>query len=126
MFIIKYYILGALISLLAAIYTPQIIVSLLFLWISLSLALVSVAYVFDIPSIFRKNQDGKIVRWIRWAFIPFLLGARAYNAWERRRDTVPPIQKVSDNLYLSRRLFQSDLDFLESNEISCIVDVTAE
>ena len=112
MFIIKYYILGALISLLAAIYIPQIMVSLLFLWVSLSLALVSVAYVFDIPSIFRKNQDGKIVRWIRWAFIPFLLGARAYNAWERRRDTVPPIQKVSDNLYLSRRLFQSDLDFL--------------
>ncbi len=89
MFIIKYYILGALISLLAAIYIPQIMVSLLFLWVSLSLALVSVAYVFDIPSIFRKNQDGKIVRWIRWAFIPpFLLGARAYNAWERRRDTV--------------------------------------
>ncbi len=55
MFIIKYYILGALISLLAAIHTPQIIVSLLFLWISLSLALVSVAYVFDIPSIFRKK-----------------------------------------------------------------------
>lgn len=74
MFIIKYYILGALISLLAAIYTPQIIVSLLFLWISLSLALVSVAYVFDIPSIFRKNQDGKIVRWIRWAFIHFYWG----------------------------------------------------
>ncbi|PFG45612.1 YegS/Rv2252/BmrU family lipid kinase [Vibrio sp. ES.051] len=126
MFIIKYYILGALISLLAAIYIPQIIISLLLLWVSLSLTLVSVAYVFDIPSIFRKNQDGKIVRWIRWAFIPFLLGARAYNAWERRRDIVPPIQKVSDNLYLSRRLFQSDLDFLESNDISCIVDVTAE
>ena len=43
MFIIKYYILGALISLLAAIYIPQIMVSLLFLWVSLSLALVSVA-----------------------------------------------------------------------------------
>lgn len=126
MFIIKYYILGALVSLLVAIYTPQIIISLLFLWVSLSLALVCVAYVFDIPSIFRKNQDGKIIWWIRWAFIPFLLGAKAYNAWERRRDTVPPIQKVSDNLFLSRRLFQSDLDFLESQDISCIVDVTAE
>ncbi|MCV5372059.1 hypothetical protein OFD18_28120, partial [Escherichia coli] len=73
-----------------------------------------------------KSQDGKIVWWIRWAFIPFLLGAKAYNAWERRRDTVPPIQQVSENLYLSRRLFPSDLAFLDSHDISCIVDVTAE
>lgn len=126
MFIIKYYVLGALISLLAAIYTPQVIISLLLFWVSFSLLLVSIAYVFDIPSIFRKSQDGKITWWVRWAFIPFLLGAKAYNAWERRNDKVPPIQQVSDNLYLSRRLFQSDLDFLESNDISCIVDVTAE
>lgn len=60
MFIIKYYILGALISLLAAIYIPQIMVSLLFLWVSLSLALVSVAYVFDIPSIFRKTKTARL------------------------------------------------------------------
>ncbi len=126
MFIVKYYLLGALVALLAAIYMPQIVVSLLLLWVSLSLALVSAAYLFDFPSIFRKSQDGKIVWWIRWAFIPFLLGAKAYNAWERRRDTVPPIQQVSDNLYVSRRLFPSDLAFLDSHDISCIVDVTAE
>lgn len=83
MFIVKYYLLGALVALLAAIYIPQIVVSLLLLWVSLSLALVSAAYLFDFPSIFRKSQDGKIVWWIRWAFIPFLLGAKAYNAWER-------------------------------------------
>ena len=43
MFIIKYYILGALICLLAAMYIPQIMVSLLLYWVSLYLALVSVA-----------------------------------------------------------------------------------
>lgn len=126
MFIVKYYLLGALMLLFAALYIPQLIVSLLLLWASLSLALVSAAYLFDFPSIFRKSHDGKIVWWIRWAFIPFLLGAKAYNAWERRRDTVPPIQQVSQHLYLSRRLFPSDLAFLESHNISCIVDVTAE
>ncbi|ASA54825.1 diacylglycerol kinase family protein [Vibrio gazogenes] len=126
MFIVKYYLLGAVVSLLAAIYTPPMMVSILLLWVSLSLALVSVAYLFDFPSLFRKSQDGKIVWWIRWAFIPFLLGARAYNAWERRHDSVPPIQQVRDQLYLSRRLFPSDLEFLESHDISCIVDVTAE
>ncbi|WNJ95581.1 diacylglycerol kinase family protein [Vibrio ruber] len=126
MFIVKYYLFGALASLLAAIYMPYIVLSILLLWVSLSLALVSGAYWFDFPSMFRKSQDGKIVWWIRWAFIPFLWGAKAYNAWERRHDTVPPIQQVSDNLYLSRRLFRSDLAFLESHDISCIVDVTAE
>ncbi|EVU14730.1 putative membrane protein, partial [Vibrio parahaemolyticus V-223/04] len=53
MFIVKYYLLGALVALLAAIYIPQIVVSLLLLWVSLSLALVSAAYLFDFPSIFR-------------------------------------------------------------------------
>ncbi|MDW6092537.1 diacylglycerol kinase family protein [Vibrio rhizosphaerae] len=126
MFIVKYYLLGAFASLLAAIYMPYIIVSILLLWVSLSLVFVSIAYLFDFPSMFRKSQDGKIVWWIRWAFIPFLLGARAYNAWERRHDSVPPIQQVNDHLYLSRRLFPGDLAFLESHDISCIVDVTAE
>lgn len=49
MFIVKYYLLGALVALLAAIYIPQIVVSLLLLWVSLSLALVSAAYLFDFP-----------------------------------------------------------------------------
>ncbi|GGB10820.1 diacylglycerol kinase family protein [Agarivorans gilvus] len=126
MFIIKYYLLGALLTLITAIYIPQLIISLLLFWVSLSLALVSIAYLFDFPSIFRKSQDGKIVWWIRWAFIPFLLGAKIYNAWQRRHDSVPPIQQVGENLYLSRRLFPSDLEFLEAHDISCIVDVTAE
>lgn len=126
MFIIKYYVIGALASLTLAILSPYVIVSLVFLWISLSLALVSIAYIYDIPSLFRKNEDGKIVWWIRWGFIPFLLGVKGYNAWVRRNDSVPPIQKINEHIYLSRRLFQSDLDFLQSNQISCIVDVTAE
>ena len=126
MFITKYYLLGALLSLALAWLLPTLLLTLLFTWISLSLAIVSIAYLIDIPSIFRKNSDGKIVWWIRWAFIPFLLGVRAYNAWERKHDDVPPIQKISDHLYLSRRLLSSDLDYLKSQNIDCIVDVTAE
>lgn len=126
MFIVKYYLLGAMIALFAALYLPNVVVRTLLVWVSLSLTLVSAAYLFDFPFIFRKRQDGKIVWWIRWAFIPFLLGAKAYNAWARRRDTVPPIQQVSDNLFISRRLFPGDLTFLETHNIACIVDVTAE
>lgn len=126
MFITKYYLLGTLLSLALAWYLPTLILTLLFSWVALSLAIVSLAYLIDIPSIFRKNNDGKIVWWIRWAFIPFLLGVKAYNAWERKHDKVPPIQKITDNLYLSRRLLSTDLDYLKSQDIDCIVDVTAE
>lgn len=126
MFIVKYYILAALLCLFAAILMPYVILQILFSWCFLSLTLVSFAYAFDIPSIFRKRQDGKIAAWIRWAYIPFLLGAKAYNAWARRYDTVPAIQQVLPGLYLSRRLLPSDLEELNDKKINCIVDVTAE
>ena len=126
MFITKYYLLGALLSLALAWLLPTLLLTLLFSWVALSLAIVSIAYLIDMPSIFRKNSDGKIVWWIRWVFIPFLLGVRAYNAWERKHDDVPPIQKIANHLYLSRRLLSSDLDYLKSQNIDCIVEVTAE
>ncbi|WP_298942516.1 diacylglycerol kinase family protein [uncultured Psychromonas sp.] len=126
MFITKYYLFGTLLSLALAWFLPMLILKILFSWVALSLAIVSVAYLFDIPSIFRKNSDGKILWWIQWAFIPFLLGVKAYNAWARKNDDVPPIQKITNNLYLSRRLLSSDLEYLKSQNIDCIVDVTAE
>lgn len=126
MFITKYYLLGTLLSIALAWFSPFLILKLLFSWIAVSLAIISFAYIINIPSIFRKNSDGKIVWWIQWAFIPFLIGIKAYNAWARKNDDVPPIQKITENLYLSRRLLSSDLDYLISQNIDCIVDVTAE
>lgn len=126
MFIIKYYLLGAVATVILALLISQWFFSGLLLWIAISLFLVCGAYLFDIPAIFRKNEDGQISRWIRWAFIPFLFGAKLYNAWVRRHDTVEPIQKISSGLYLSRRLLPNDIEVLKSKEISCIVDVTAE
>ncbi|WP_025565615.1 diacylglycerol kinase family protein [Psychromonas sp. SP041] len=126
MFITKYYLFGSLLSLALAWFIPLLILKILFSWVALSLAIVSLAYLFDTPSIFRKNSDGKILWWIQWAFIPFLLGVKAYNAWARKNDEVPPIQKITNNLYLSRRLLSFDLAYLKSKNIDCIVDVTAE
>ncbi|MDN2664886.1 diacylglycerol kinase family protein [Psychromonas sp. 14N.309.X.WAT.B.A12] len=126
MFITKYYLLGVLLSAALAWFTPWLVLKLLFTWVALSLAIVSFAYLFNIPSVFRKNSDGKIVYWIQWAFIPFMLGIRGYNAWARKYDSVPAIQKISDDLYLSRRLLPSDLDYLKSQNIDCILDLTAE
>ncbi|WP_413692224.1 diacylglycerol kinase family protein [Pseudoalteromonas sp. KJ10-2] len=126
MFITKYYLLGVAISTTLAWLMPWLILKLLFMWVALSLAIVSFAYLVNFPSIFRKNSDGKIVAWIQWLFIPFMLGIRGYNAWARKYDSVPAIQKISDDLYLSRRLLPSDLEFLKSQNIDCILDLTAE
>ncbi|MEO9654228.1 diacylglycerol kinase family protein [Marinomonas sp.] len=126
MFIVKYYLVIAMVCLAAAVAVPNLAISAFFVWCFLSFSLVSCAYVFDIPAIFRKRQDGKIHWWIRWAFIPFLLCVKFYNAWAIKRDKVDPIQQVAPNLYVSRRLFRADLAFLESQNISCILDVTAE
>lgn len=126
MFMTKFYLLSVLLSLALAWFIPILILKVIFLWTALSLMIVSFAYIFDTPSIFRKNNDGKIIWWVRWAFIPFLLGIRAYNLWAIKKDNVPPIQKITDHLFLSRRLLPSDLDYLKAQKIECIVDVTAE
>src|SRR6056297_79703 len=126
MFIFKYYFLGALVAVLLGFLIDQWVISTILFWIAISLFLVSGAYLFDIPTIFRKSEDGQISRWIRWAFIPFLFGVKLYNTWVLRNDTIAPIQKITSSLYLSRRLLSHDLEELKSKEISCIVDVTAE
>lgn len=126
MFILKYYFSGAIAAILLALLINQWFFSGIFLWIAASLLLVSWAYLYDVPSIFRKDENGQIARWIRWAFIPFLFGAKLYNVWIRRNDTVAPIQKIAPGLYVSRRLLSEDIEELKSKGISGIVDVTAE
>ena len=95
-------------------------------WTSLSLFLVGSAYWFNLASIFRKRQDGTIPWYIRWGFIPFLLGSRLYNHWARKRDSVPSMQKIDEQLYLGCRLFSADLEKIKANKITAILDVTAE
>jgi diacylglycerol kinase family enzyme len=126
MFIVKYYIAGALLAFIAAYYSPSIYFSILLAWIGVSLAAVSSAYVLQQPSIFRKKSDGSIPLYIRWIFIPFLLGCQLYNAYSRKADKVPPIQQINENLFLACRLFPSDVDFLIKNNVKSILDVTAE
>ena len=94
--------------------------AVVFYWSALSLILVSGAY------IFRKRENGVIPFYIRWAFVPFLLGVQIYNAYSRKHDKVPPIQKINDHLFLACRLFPSDIDTLKENGITAILDVTCE
>jgi diacylglycerol kinase family enzyme len=100
--------------------------SIMFYWTALSLLLVGGAYVFNVAKIFRKRENGVIPFYIRWAFVPFLLGAQVYNAWSRKHDKVPPLQQINEHLFLACRLFPSDIETMKENRITAILDVTCE
>jgi diacylglycerol kinase (ATP) len=121
-----YYTLGALFALCLCVALPYVLLKLVFAWIALSLVLVSSAYWFNSAGIFRKSQDGSIPWYISWCFIPFLMGCQVYNAWARKHDKVPVIQKIDKQLYLACRLFPSDIYRLKHEKIDVILDVTAE
>ncbi|MCW8108602.1 diacylglycerol kinase family protein [Alteromonas ponticola] len=123
---VKYYLIGALVAALFAWFSPWLILSIVFWWIALSLTVVSSAYIFGYPSLFRKRNDGSIPFYVRWMFIPFLLGTDAYNSWARKHDKVPPIQQIDDHLFLACRLFNKDIETLNQLGITAILDVTAE
>ena len=123
---VKYYILGAIIAALLAWTSAYWPITTLLVWTSFSLISVSAAYIFKYPSLFRKREDGSIPFYIRWIFIPFLLGTGAYNTWARKNDKVPPIQKVDEDLFLACRLFGKDIDDLKRRGVGAVLDVTAE
>lgn len=126
MAITYYYLAGAMLAIVAGIYAPGYYYSAILFWVAASLGAVSVAYLFARPDIFRKKQDGSIPFYIRWVFVPFLLGVQLYNAWARKNDSVPNIQKIDHNLFLACRLFPSDMPELKQNGVEAILDVTAE
>lgn len=123
---VKYYLLGALLSFLIAFYSEYVSITVIFSWISFSLISVSSAYLFRYPALFRKREDGSIPIYIRWIFIPFLLGSWLYNEYARRTDKVPPFQKIEDNLFLGCRMSSQHATLLKEHGINAILDVTAE
>ncbi|MBT0586684.1 diacylglycerol kinase family protein [Alteromonas oceanisediminis] len=123
---IKYYVGISVLFALFAAYSNNVFMTITCAWVSVSVLAVSLAYVFNRPTIFRKREDGSIPTWIRWFFIPFLLGASLYNAVARKRDKVPPIQEINDHIFLACRLFPSDVDLLKAQGVTAILDVTAE
>lgn len=106
--------------------TSNVYFKLALAWFTLSYLAVSLAYLLNNPTIFRKRSDGSVPVYIRWVFHPFLWTTQLYNSWQRSRDTVPALQKIDEGLYLARRLFPSDVHHLKSENIAAILDVTAE
>ncbi|KFZ38547.1 hypothetical protein HR45_03735 [Shewanella mangrovi] len=98
----------------------------LLLWLSLSFALVAGAYVLHRPAIFRKSNNGRLSKWMRWVLMPFLVSVTVYNNFARKRDAVPVVSQITPHLYLGSRLLFNDLEQLTSLGITAILDVTAE
>lgn len=123
---VKYYVLGAIVCCYLAFTLPFTLASVAFAWIAFSLITVSSAYLLNYPSLFRKREDGSIPIYIRWVFVPFLLGSWLYNEYARRTDKVPPLQQIAPHLFLACRMSGQHVDLLNDNNIDAILDVTAE
>ncbi|CUB04353.1 diacylglycerol kinase family protein [Marinomonas fungiae] len=120
------YFLLALVFVLLGITTADLYFRSAWGWAALSFFVVSLAYIFNNPSIFRKRADGSIPLSVRWTLWPFLWATQCFNAIARSRDKEPAIQEVEPGLFLARRLFPSDIHFLKSHNICAVLDVTAE
>ena len=118
---VKYYILAALLALVLTVTVPVLLLKIVFGWIAFSLIAVSSAYLLNYPSLFRKREDGSIPFYIRWIFVPFLLGSWLYNEYARRTDKVPPLQKIESNLFLACRMSGQHVDLLNENNIHAIL-----
>lgn len=126
MFKPNYYLLIAVVFVLLVMTTQNVYFQLAWAWCALSFFTVSLAYLLNKPTIFRKRSNGKVPIYIRWVFMPFLWGAQLYNSLARSSDPVPALQKIDEGLYLARRLFPSDIHQIKSEKISAVLDVTAE
>ena len=126
MFKPSYFLLVAAIFVLLVIKTSNVYFQFAWAWFALSFFTVSLAYLLNKPTIFRKRSDGTVPVYIRWVFMPFLWSTQLYNSWARSTDSVPALQKIDDGLFLARRLFPSDIHEIKSENISAVLDVTAE
>lgn len=121
-----YYVLLALLLAVASWFVPYLLLQLVLAWAALSFLVVSSAYWLNTAAVFRKRGNGSLPWYSRWLFIPFLFSANCYNVQARRRDKVPPIQRVSGGLYLGARLTAADMEQLHAEQITAVLDVTAE
>lgn len=120
------YVLLASLLAVAGWFAPSLLLKLILGWAALSFLVVSSAYWLNTATVFRKRKDGSLPWYSRWLFIPFLFSAGLYNLQARRRDKVAPIQRVSGGLYLGARLTAADMAQLRDEQITAVLDVTAE
>jgi protein-tyrosine phosphatase len=93
--------------------------ALLWLWPSLSLALVAAAYFRLGVSVFRKREGGAASLAAFWLLMPYRRGAEL-NAWAWTR-ALPANARVMENVWLGRIPKESEV-----NSFSAVIDMTGE
>jgi hypothetical protein len=115
-----FYTAGSVLFLTLCILTSRISpLSLLWLWPSLSLALVAAAYLWLGASVFQKRADGSVSLAAYWLMMPYRWGARV-NAWAWTR-RLSPSALVSGNVCLGRIPNKTEI-----NGFSAVIDMTGE
>jgi diacylglycerol kinase family enzyme len=111
---------------LVTVWTPWLALDVLLLWSGIAFIAVSFAYWRIQPRHFRKRYTGQLPTLIHGLFAPFFVFTHLYNRWARHRDTEPAIQKIASGLYVGARLTRHDLNYIQTQGIGGILDVTAE
>ncbi len=124
--IATYYMFGSIVAFVLSLLSPWWALSVLMLWVAISLALVALAYYKNNGRIFRKRSDGTIPKVVRILFWPFMLGVYTYNRVIRSITSLPSIQRIEPGLFLAARLTPADVEALHEHEIDAVLDVTAE
>lgn len=120
------YTLQAVLLTIILIFNVWAFLTLISLWIGISLVAVSLAYYRGWSMFLRKKDDGKIPLYLRWIYSPYLIYVSIYNNFELKRDLSPSIQEIEPGLFIGARIKQSDIPKLEASNIDCVLDVTAE
>lgn len=124
--IAMYYMTGCIVALFLAMVCPWWWISLILIWVALSLGLVAIAYIKNNGMIFHKRSDGRIPWPVRVLFWPFMLGVYLYNRLIRTRSSSPTLQEIEPGLYVAARLTPIDMAALREANIGAVLDVTAE
>jgi len=101
-------------------------VSWLFFWTAFSCLYISLGYLLKRGELFFKSKRGRVPRWIKVGLGPLFLFTHGYHWMVRRKDHLPPVQKVEPGLYLGRRLLPGDEVHLKEEKVTAVLDMTVE
>jgi hypothetical protein len=108
-----------------AFYSPMVL-TIFLIWLAVASFYFAMAYFLGYGEILLKSSSGRIPWYIKIVLLPIFIGTTVYNLIARMNDPAPPLQKIQDGLWLSRRLVFSDRLAFENSGITAVLDVTAE
>ncbi len=116
-----YYLFASLLMLLISFSTPYL--SGFFLWIFITLLLVSIIYAFGLDDLLAGKQ-GK-ANWIQWLiFAPYFIGC--YLSWHYYRQKIPLMSHVKEHVYIGRYPTEQEFDQIESSGITLAFNLAIE